>query len=205
MRVFPAPSHCITVTTFHRRRLPHFHAIGEPVFVTWRLHGSLPAGRVFPAATTSGEAFAAMDRLLDTAREGPMHLRAPEIAQLIVDALHYHARSLAHFDLHHYVVMPNHVHILITPRVPTPKLMHSLKRYTAREANRILRLSGQPFWQEESYDRIVRNGEEFRRIARYIEANPVRAGLASTPEGFLWSSARRIDNPPQVSNLPHNP
>jgi REP element-mobilizing transposase RayT len=145
-----------------------------------------------------------MDRLLDGAREGPMHLRAPEIAQLMVDALHYHAGSLAHFDLHHYVVMPSHVHILITPRVPVSKLTQSLKRYTAREANRLLRLTGRPFWQEESYDRIVRNGEEFRRIAGYIEANPVRAGFVSTPEEFRWSSARRIDNPPQVSNLPHS-
>ena len=81
--------------------------------------------------------------------------------------------------------------------------MQSLKRFTAREGNRILGLTGQPFWQDETYDRLVRNQIEFERIAHYIEMNPVKAGLAARPEEFAWSSARPIDNRPQVSNLPH--
>jgi hypothetical protein len=48
---------------------------------------------------------------------------------------------------------------------------------------------GEPFWQSESYDRWVRNDVEFRRIERYIEENPVRAGLVSAPEEYRWSSA----------------
>jgi hypothetical protein len=52
---------------FHRRRLPHFHAIGRPLFLTWRLHGSLPPNRSLPPASTSGRAFVATDRLLDQA------------------------------------------------------------------------------------------------------------------------------------------
>jgi hypothetical protein len=78
--------------------------------------------------------------------------------------------------------------------------MHSLKRFTAREANRILGRTGQPFWQDESYDRLIRNEKEFERTLRYIETNPVKAGLAATPEEFPWSSARPIDNRPQVAN-----
>jgi putative transposase len=99
--------------------------------------------------------------------------------------------------------MGNHVHLLITPRVEVSGLMQSLKRYTAREGNRILGLTGQPFWQDESYDRLLRDGTEFERIARYIERNPVNAGLATAPEDFPWSSAWPIDNRPQVNNLPH--
>jgi hypothetical protein len=72
-----------------------------------------------------------------------------------------------------------------------------------REGNRILGLTGRPFWQDESYDRLVRNDTEFPRITRYIETNPVKAGLAATPAEFPWSSARPIDNRPQVANLPH--
>jgi hypothetical protein len=82
--------------------------------------------------------------------------------------------------------------------------MHSLKRYTARAGNRILSVTDQPFWQDESFDRLVRNEHEFRRIAQYIEMNPVKAGLARAPEDFPWSSARPIANRPQVTNLPHN-
>lgn len=192
----------MVVATFHARRLPHYHAVGHPIFLTWRLYGSLPANRSFPHATSSGQAFLTMDRLLDTAVTGPLYLRQPEIANLVVEAIRY--RDPGHCRLHSFVVMPNHVHILITPQVPVSTLMQSLKRYTAREGDRMLRLTGQPFWQDESYDRLVRDQVEFARIANYIEHNPVSAGLAAAPERFPWSSAWPITNRPQVNNLPHN-
>ena len=122
---------------------------------------------------------------------------------MVVEAIHYREDSLGHYYLHDYVVMANHVHLLITPRVQISKLMQSLKRLTAREGNRILGLTGRPFWQDESYDRVVRDDTEFRRITRYIAMNPVNAGIVATPEEFPWSSARPIDNRPQVNNLPH--
>jgi len=174
------------------------------MFVTWRLHNSLPAGRSFPSTTTSGQAFLAMDRLLDNARTGPLYLRRPEIANVVLEAIQYRDRVSREFDLHSFVVMANHVHLLVTPLVDVSKMMQSLKRSTARECNKRLGLTGQPFWQDESYDRVVRDQTEFRRIARYIEMNPVNAGLVAMPEEFPWSSARPIANRPQVANLPHN-
>ena len=69
----------------------------------------------------------------------------------------------------------------------------------------MLGLTGRPFWQDESFDRLVRNDTEFERIVEYIERNPVMAGLAATPEEFPWSSARPINNRPQVDNLPRIP
>ena len=96
------------------RRLPHIYAIGQPLFVTYRLFGSLPAGREFPKeALTSGEAFAAMDRLLDTADVGPRYLQMPPIATVVRDSILHGARR--DYDLHARVIMPNHVHLLITP------------------------------------------------------------------------------------------
>jgi len=187
------------VTDYHARHLPHYYAIGQPIFITWRLPGSLPAGRVFPKATTSGQAFVVMDRLLDHATSGPLYLRQPEIARIMVEAIRY--RDPKQYEFHEFVVMPNHVHLLVTPHMPVSGLMQSLKRFTARECNRIMGLTGQPFWQEESYDRLVRNQEEFAKIARYIEMNPVRAGLVTSPEEFLWSSVGPIANRPQVGNL----
>jgi REP element-mobilizing transposase RayT len=188
----PRSPRSLYADTFHCRRLPHFHSIGQPTFITWRLHGSLPANRSFPSVTTHGKAFVAMDRILDSGCTGPLYLRMPEIASMIVDAIHYRERNLRHYQLHAYVVMPNHVHLLITPLVPASRIMHSLKKGTAREGNRVLGLTGQPFWQDESYDRLVRDGMEFDRIKYYIENNPVKAGLAATAEEFLWSSGRPI-------------
>jgi REP element-mobilizing transposase RayT len=100
--------------------------------------------------------------------------------------------------------MPNHVHLLITPLVAVSKLLQSLKRFTAIETNRILARTGQPFWQGESYDPMVRNDREFQNLAHYIEMNPVNAGLARTPQDFPWSSGRPIDNRPQLDKLPHS-
>lgn len=59
---------------------------------------------------------------------------------------------------------------------PLSKIMHSLKSYTANEANRFLGRTG-PFWQRESYDHLVRDDRELVRIAEYIAHNPVKAKL----------------------------
>ena len=81
----------------YRRRLPHDYETDQPVFLTWRLHDSLPCHRVFPAATVnSGQAFAAMDRLLEEARSGPFYLRQPAIADMVVEAIQYNAANLGH-------------------------------------------------------------------------------------------------------------
>ena len=175
---------------FYRRRLPHLSEPGRPVFITWRLRDSLPSNRAFPSSSmTSGEAFAAMDRLLDEARSGPVYLRQPEIADMMVDAIEYNAITLRHYVLHSFVIMPNHVHLLAAPLVELPKLTKSLKSITAKRANAILGLTGSPFWQDESYDHLVRDSREFERVRHYIEANPVRAGLAKEPGDYRWSSA----------------
>jgi putative transposase len=185
-----------SVTPFYRRHLPHIDERGHAVFLTWRLHGSLPPNRAFPVSTVnSGRAFATVDKLLDEARTGPFYLRQPAIAKMIVDALYFNASILGHFDLHAFVVMPNHVHLLAAPSVALPKLTKSLKGITSKRANSILGLTGTPFWQEESYDHSVRSGE-FEKIRGYIEENPVRAGLAFKASEFQWSSAAWPDRGP---------
>jgi putative transposase len=138
---------------------------------------------------TSGAAFAAIDRLLDESRTGPFYLRDSKIAEMVIESMEYSDRELKHFALHVFVIMPNHVHALLTPLVPLPKLMKSLKSFTGRRANQMLGLADRPFWQEESYDHLVRNQSEFGHIAYYIEQNPVRAGLVKTESEFPFSSA----------------
>jgi len=154
---------------FYRRRLPHLDQIQQAVFVTWRLYGSLPPNRTFPVATVrSGKAFAALDRLLDQTLSGPFHLRQPELADMVVEAIHYNAFVLGHYELHAFVVMPNHVHVLVTPTLALWKLTKSLKGITAKRANARMALTGSPFWQEESYDHLVRNQREFEKIRSYV-------------------------------------
>ena len=88
------------------------------MFVTFRLAGSLPENRVFPPARcSSGQAFVAMDRLLDRATEGPVFLRQQEIAQIVIDAIRDGEARFHRYQLHAFVAMPNHVHLLVTPNV----------------------------------------------------------------------------------------
>jgi REP element-mobilizing transposase RayT len=173
----------------YRRRLPHVDAPGLPAFVTWRVYGSLPEERAFPREhLSSSAAFAAFDQLLDSARTGPLHLRRPEIAVLVRDQLRQVSAD-GWCSLHAFVVMPNHVHVLWTPLRSLPTLLRQVKGPSALAANRLLGNTGEPFWQSEYFDRQVRNEHEFARIQRYIEWNPVKAGLVARPEEFPWSSA----------------
>jgi REP element-mobilizing transposase RayT len=120
-----------------------------------------------------------MDRLLDQTRLGPFYLRQPALANMVVEAIHYSATVLGHYSLHAFVVMPNHVHPFVTPAVALCKLTKSLKGITAKRANAMLSLTGSSFWQEESYDHLVRQDRESDKIRHYIEENPVRAGLVA--------------------------
>jgi hypothetical protein len=74
------------------------------------------------------------------------------------------------------------------------KVARSAEGFLRTECNRILGRAGQAFWQDESYDHLVRSELEFGRIQRYIEQNPVTAGLALTAEQFPWSSAFLAEN-----------
>ncbi len=120
----------------------------------------------------------------------------PSIAQIVVQSLQHCGET--DYGLHAWVVMPNHVHLLATARTHVSKFMRRLKGYTARQANQLLNRTGQAFWQEESYDHLVRTPEEFRNIEAYILNNPVKAGLARSAAEYRWSSGyqgRRAKKP----------
>jgi REP element-mobilizing transposase RayT len=178
---------------YHQRHLPHWQPEDAAVFVTWRLNGSLPKHvLVRQDEVSAGRAFVEFDRLLDRAETGPTWLKDPRIAKSAVDALKFGETDLHLYELVAFVVMSNHVHVLIRPNSDLSKITRAIKGYTAREANRILDSTGQPFWQDESYDRWIRDEAAFHRVVRYIEGNPVSAGLAGRIEEYPWSSALQI-------------
>jgi putative DNA methylase len=129
-----------------------------------------------------------MDRLLDGGNNGPLFLGRPEIAERVVAALRHGDTQLHRYQLHAFVVMPNHVHILVTPSVVATRWMGPLKGFTSYQANKLLGTHGTAFWQDESYDHLVRNQVEFARIQASIERNPVSAGLVVAAEQYRWSS-----------------
>lgn len=179
--------------TFYRRRLPHWHPEREDIFLTWRLFCSLPAGVSQDISELGrsryGQRFHAIDRRLDRCIDGPLWLKDPRIAGHLVSTIQKGEQELSAYALHAFIVMPNHVYMLISPMVPLARITKGLKGSTARFANRCLGMRGKHFWQDESFDHCVRSPEQFEKIAHYIENNAYSAGLVSCAELWPWSSA----------------
>jgi REP element-mobilizing transposase RayT len=152
--------------------------------------------------TTEGKRFALFDQQLDYARSGPSWLASPRVAACVVYTL-FTAEKWKSCDLFAWVVMSNHVHVLLKPHKPLREVTRAIKSMSARQANVILSKTGQPFSQDESYDHWVGNDREFEHITQYIERNPVRAGLVQSVDEWPWSSASQEFRNWQAGDLPH--
>ena len=175
-----------------RGYLPHYDAPGAVQFVTFRLHDSFPASlrsewEALLAVEDRREQRAKLEEYLDKGR-GEALLRRPELARIVAEALQ-------HFDGERYqllawVVMPNHVHVLLhQTATPLGETIGGWKSYTAKEANRLLGRSG-TFWQEDYWDTFMRDEEQEAKARSYIANNPVKARLVRTPAEWPWSGAR---------------
>ncbi len=138
--------------------------------------------------SAGGEEFVRWDRELDTASVGPTWLKDVRVARVVVDVIE-EAESRDMCQVGAFVVMSNHVHLLLRPLVPGSTVMQWIKGVSALRANQVLGRSGARFWQQESYDHFVRTGPEHRRICDYIEQNPVKAGLVECVNDWVWCSA----------------
>lgn len=179
--------------------LPHWEQGPVWYFVTFRLADALPRGVVqeiqrqreqwrltHDLKNLSAEKLAEYHRLFSQrydalldAGGGSCVLRDPVNADIVHGALRFFAGE--RYTLDEYVVMPNHVHVLVKPQ-PVHGLvdiLHSWKSYTANQLNRRLGRTGQ-FWQHESYDHIVRGDRAMEAIRRYIRENPAKVAGASS-------------------------
>jgi REP element-mobilizing transposase RayT len=202
-----------------RGYLPHVKREGARYFVTFRLADSLPkqvllrlqeeravrqrahyaqeeaAGKLGATPPEQGgldaldrDYFRKVEAGLDKGI-GACWMRRPEIADLVADSLRCFDKQ--RYQLEAWVVMPNHVHVVVwpMPNHTLSSIVQSWKRYTAREANLRLGRTGQAFWQPESFDRWIRNDTGYERCCRYVVNNPVKARFCATAEEWRWSSA----------------
>jgi REP element-mobilizing transposase RayT len=190
---------------YYRRRLPHWIPDHSVFFVTWRLAGSSPPRRAeFLTAlnTSGGSSFVQKDELLARSSSGRFWLRDPRVASMVEEALRHGESVRKMYVLHAWVIMPNHVHVVMEPRHVLPRIMYWLKGRTARRANRILGRSGLPFWQDKSFDHWIRTAEEMEALISYVEHNPVHAGLVENGAEWPWSSANKPADDNQRSSAP---
>lgn len=177
-----------------RGYLPHYDSPELVQFVTFRLADSLPTTifeslrfKLDSKQITEIEYHRQIERALDLG-SGPTYLKDPRIARLIAETLVKFDDTK--YDLLSWVIMPNHGHLLLKNRAPftLSEVMHSIKGFTASEANKILGRAGR-FWSPDYFDRFIRDRVHLSRAKKYIEENPVKAGLCATPEEWPWGSA----------------
>jgi REP element-mobilizing transposase RayT len=110
-------------------------------------------------------------------------------ARVIVRNLGFY-RDRGDFALHAWVIMPDHLHLVITPQArQLSDVMRNLKSYTARELIESLKIAP-PIWQSRFHDRSARDDRQLVASIEYIHSNPVKAGLAAQAQDFAFSSAR---------------
>jgi REP element-mobilizing transposase RayT len=186
---------------FTRRHLPHWIPDETDVFVTWRLAGSLPCLTDDTNRSSVLPPFLQEDERLDRVQSGPIWLQDSRIAGVVVNALIYGETVRCFYQLHAWVVMPNHVHAIIQPHIAMPTIMRWLKGRTSRVANQLLGRTGTPFWQDESFDHWIRSAEELQYLIEYVENNPLKAGLVEAKEQWRWSSAGRMTDDKRRSSV----
>lgn len=181
--------------------LPHWESANAIYSITFRLADSMP-GEILAAwqdehekllnhelqndgaetsrTTRVRELQSLLDRYLD-AGHGDCSLARNAVATLV-------AETIKKFDEERYVtlawcIMPNHVHLIIQPlgNHSLSDILHSIKSWTAKEANRLLGREG-VFWQAESYDHLIRDEEDLGHQVEYVWSNPDQAGL----EDYSW-------------------
>jgi len=181
---------------WHSRNLPHFEGGSIPQGVTFRLHDSLPQEKIAEMTQSillpdknaaNKEQIRIYNQLLDKG-DGAAWLKNSEVAEIVQNSLLFFDGQ--RYQLHAWVIMPNHVHVLFTPLEGwgVTKILHSWKTFSAREANKILGRVGE-FWQREYFDRAIRDEDGFSAAVAYIENNPVKAGLCRIAGEWRFSSA----------------
>jgi putative transposase len=213
------------------RHLPHWRQEGATYFVTFRLHDSLPQEKLRQLDAFRREwekknpppyQQKELEKLaLETIRRveawldqgmGSCRLKEPEASKRVADAMHHFDGQ--RYELDSYVIMPNHVHAIVRPLddqdQPLERILQSWKRHTSLEMNRLFGLTG-AVWQEESFDRIIRDEEHLYRGIQYMGSNPDKAGLPVEqcplwirPEwvelGWTWEMQRAAVNVGRISN-----
>jgi REP element-mobilizing transposase RayT len=179
-----------------RGYLPHRDSPGLTQFITYHLADAFPRELLGEWAELlkiedEVQKRKELERYLDKGR-GQCWLRRHDVATICEGAFR-------HFDGERYrlkawCLMPNHVHVLVSvTNVPMAEFVKSWKGYTAFRCKRLLGLRQESFWADDYWDTYIRDAEHESRTIRYIENNPVKAGLTLLAKEWSWSSARFRD------------
>ena len=185
---------------YYRRNLPHIQPKRQLFFVTWTLKGAIPSKKIALLKEEYEELikkikdniqldiqnrilFKKYDNLLHNEKYGTHYLKDKKVSNILVKTIHFWDNK--RIELISYCIMSNHVHLVLRmfykdengKELYLRNVLESIKKYSARECNKIIGNTGNSFWQHESYDRHIRDKAELHRIISYTLDNPIKAGL----------------------------
>ncbi|MDZ7879653.1 MAG: transposase [Saprospiraceae bacterium] len=161
-----------------------------------------PEERVLAELKITNHYHLQIDDYLDKIETGPHHLKNQDIANLVIKKMKQYDDD--YYKLIAFSVMSNHVHALMDFSIQVDKLgdnlneetykqvsevMRLIKGSTSFDANKILKTKGH-FWQDEYFDRYIRNQNHFDTVVRYILNNPVKAKICIDPQDFPYNYYR---------------
>lgn len=178
-------------------KLPHWHQNNKVQFVTFRLADSLPQARLVELSefksqwlSTHPEPWSKqteeeynhiirnkIDTWLDN-NYGSCLLQNDAVRQIVIDSLLFNNGKS--YWIHSFVIMPNHVHLLISPigDATINECIGNVKKFTAHSINRLLERQGE-VWQREIFDRMVRDLQNYEAYERYIYNNPIHLPIGT--------------------------
>ena len=199
---------------YYKRNLPHIQIEGCIYAISFRLAFSLPKPILDKLKNdkklyeenckklegeqlklykdeNSKKYYEDFDSFLGKYKNSANWLLTNEVAKVVAESLHFWHNK--RYDLYCYCIMPNHVHLIIKPYrknedyyYSLSEILFSIKRYTVKKCNKILKREGQ-FWQHEYYDHVIRDIKDFNYQILYTLENPVKANLISKWDEWEYS------------------
>ena len=197
----------IETTSFKRRRLPHWEVHEKSYFVTFRLRASLPKEVILKLKEQRNAIlnkednekdiyefqryeFGEIEKILDSVNnETNAYLAKDNIAPILMESFEYLEKKYC-WRFTSFVIMPNHVHCLCVAdkegeKISLTKIFGLLKRFTAREINKVLSKKGR-VWVDENFDHWCRTADKEESVKKYIANNPVKAKLVKDSKDWKW-------------------
>jgi REP element-mobilizing transposase RayT len=178
----------LTKGCYKRFNLPHFDVSGLYQMITYRLNDSLPKSIVEKMiGSNEKEKRKEIESYLDQGHGSCLLTNEPKIANMIIENWKFFEHQK--YDLISYVVMPNHVHVIIKAYdgVALSSVIHSWKSYTSGMFKKISGQLDVPGWQSEYWDRYIRDEKHFGQAVEYILHNPVKANLCKESKDWPYS------------------
>lgn len=179
-----------------RGYLPHLDIPGATQFLTWRLHDAIDPAlwevwrQMYSGDESARKIWREAEKQLDQ-HGGNAYFRRPELAHRVTTAIF--SRHGKDCEIRAAVVMPNHVHLVVTlgEDIELSRFVGQIKGATSHEINQVLGRTGS-LWQAGYFDRLIRSSGHLARCVKYVHWNPVKAKLTAHPSWYPHSTAYSI-------------